>query len=117
VAAIPGNGKQIYSWIHVQDLARLLYFLTTHKKTGIYNAVAPYPCSLNTLFAALVKANAVKATLFHVPELIIKIMLGGMSIEVLKSARVSSQKIEETGFQFLYPDIDSCLLDINKATP
>ncbi len=114
VAAIPGSGKQIYSWIHVQDLARLLYFLSTHKKIGVYNAVAPYPCSLNALFAAFIKTNAVKAILIHVPELIIKIMLGGMSIEVLKSARVSSQKIEETGFQFLYPDIDSCLLAINK---
>jgi len=45
----------------------------------------------------------------YVPSFILKWMLGEMSIEVLKSATVSANKIRETGFQFLFPTIESAL--------
>ena len=45
----------------------------------------------------------------HVPEFILKLMLGEMSIEVLKSTTVSAEKIKKTGFQFLYPTIESAV--------
>jgi hypothetical protein len=36
-------------------------------------------------------------------------MLGEMSVEVLKSANVSSNKIASTGFEFDYPTLDKAL--------
>ena len=36
-------------------------------------------------------------------------MLGDRSEEVLKSTTVSSKKIEQSGFTFLYPGIDEAL--------
>jgi uncharacterized protein len=36
-------------------------------------------------------------------------MLGETSVEVLKSATVSCEKIRTAGFSFLYPTIDSAL--------
>jgi NAD dependent epimerase/dehydratase family enzyme len=50
----------------------------------------------------------------HVPEFILKIAMGEMSVEVLKSCAVSCDKIKNTGFQFLYPTIDSALEDLIK---
>jgi len=44
-----------------------------------------------------------------VPAFVLKIVLGEMSIEVLKSATVSSEKILLTGFSFQYPAIDGAL--------
>jgi hypothetical protein len=41
----------------------------------------------------------------HIPAFILKIALGEMSIEVLKSTTVSSDKIERHGFVFDHPDI------------
>ena len=40
---------------------------------------------------------------------VLKIMLGEMSIEVLKSTTVSAQKIQDTGFVFDYPEISKSL--------
>ncbi len=50
----------------------------------------------------------------HVPEFILKIMLGEMSIEVLKSATVSSKKIEAAGYQFIFPTIGTALFNLHK---
>ncbi|MGZ3849861.1 MAG: DUF1731 domain-containing protein, partial [Flavisolibacter sp.] len=45
----------------------------------------------------------------NVPSFVLKLVLGEMSIEVLKSTTVSSRKVEETGFRFLHPDIASAV--------
>jgi NAD dependent epimerase/dehydratase family enzyme len=41
-------------------------------------------------------------------------MLGEMSIEVLKSANVSSKKIQDAGFQFEYPNVEEALSQLLK---
>jgi len=37
-----------------------------------------------------------------------------MSIEVLKSATVSNQKIRQTGFRYLYPSLEACIEHLSK---
>lgn len=108
IAGIPASGKQIYSWIHITDVARIFYFLANEKKAGIFNAVAPNPCAINEIFTALKKYKRTFLTA-HAPEFVLKIMLGEMSIEVLKSCKVSSLKIEQAGFSFLHNDIEDCV--------
>jgi hypothetical protein len=44
-----------------------------------------------------------------VPAFVLKIMMGEMSIEVLKSATVSAAKIQAAGFVFQFPDIRTAL--------
>ena len=46
VAAILGNGKQIISWIHIDDICRMYIEAMENKElNGVYNAVAPVPVS------------------------------------------------------------------------
>ncbi|HEX5150972.1 MAG TPA: TIGR01777 family oxidoreductase [Parafilimonas sp.] len=119
VAAILGNGKQIISWIHIDDLCRLLLFAIEHENvSGIYNAVAPQTIS-NKSFTLLL-AEKMRGKFYipiHVPVFALKLRLGEMSVEVLKSATVSSEKISNTGFRFLYPSLQAALenLENNKA--
>jgi NAD dependent epimerase/dehydratase family enzyme len=42
-----------------------------------------------------------------VPVWVLKIILGEMSIEVLKSAKVSSKKIQNAQFSFQFPTISA----------
>jgi NAD dependent epimerase/dehydratase family enzyme len=45
-STILGNGKQIVSWIHIDDLIRaILFAMENEKMEGVYNAVAPHPVS------------------------------------------------------------------------
>ncbi len=110
MAAILGNGKQIISWIHIDDLVRMfIAAIENSTMNGVYNAVAPIPVSNKELTIQLAKSRKHFFIPFHVPSFILKLMLGEMSIEVLKSATVSSNKIELTGFSFKFPTVTAAL--------
>lgn len=114
VAAVLGNGRQVISWIHIKDLSRMCEFVLTHPEVrGIFNAVAPHPETNRNLVMAL--ARIVRGKWFipvPVPALILKVVMGEMSIEVLKSATVSGQKIQNAGFTFNYPEIHIALQEL-----
>jgi uncharacterized protein len=114
LAAILGPGTQIVSWVHIDDLCRMFLFAIEQViMNGIYNAVAPKPVSNKHLTIALAKKMRGKAFITApVPSVILKLVLGEMSIEVLKSTTVSSAKIQNAGFQFLYPSVEAALQEL-----
>ncbi|MCX6293872.1 MAG: TIGR01777 family oxidoreductase [Sphingobacteriales bacterium] len=118
IAAILGNGKQMISWIHVEDLCRMfIHAIENPKLTGSFNAVSPKPVSNKTLTLTLAKLIRGKFYIpMHVPAFILKLMLGESSIEVLKSTTVSSEKIKSTGFTFYYPSIEAALKDLTSPS-
>lgn len=116
-AAILGSGNQIISWIHVDDLCnQYIFAIENEQMNGVYNAVAPNPVSNKTLTIELAKKICGSLYIpFYVPAFILKIALGEMSIEVLKSTTVSGHKIEAAGFSFAYPTIDSALQQLTSS--
>jgi uncharacterized protein (TIGR01777 family) len=116
VAAILGSGRQVMSWIHVEDLCRLfIHAIEDGGMSGVYNAVAPQPVDNKTLTLEL--ARRMKGKYFvqvYVPSFLLKIIVGELSIEVLKSATVSAVKTRQSGFQFLYPSVQSALDDLTR---
>ena len=114
IAAILGNGKQVISWIHINDLVQLyIAAMENENINGVYNAVSPNPISNKQLTLQLARIN--KGKLFipvYVPSFVLRLVLGEMSIEVLKSATVSCNKILNTGFLFSYPTIEKTLKDL-----
>jgi hypothetical protein len=111
IAGVLGSGKQVISWIHIEDLCRMfIYAIENESVAGVYNAVAPTPVTNKEL--TLLLAEKMKGRFYvhmHVPVFVLKTMLGEMSTEVLKSATVSAEKIRSAGFTFLYPSIESAL--------
>ena len=114
VAAILGSGRQTISWIHIDDLCRLyLYAIQNEDCKGVYNGTAPHPVDNRTLTTAL--AKRLKGRYYvpvYIPSFLLKMMLGEMSIEVLKSTTVSADKTHAAGFQFLYPTIETALAEL-----
>jgi uncharacterized protein (TIGR01777 family) len=114
IAAILGSGRQIISWIHLDDLCRLyLEAMINPQWAGIYNAVAPQPVTNKTLMIEL--GNRMKKSFYivlPVPGFAVRLLLGEKSTEVLKSSNVSCEKIKKQGFQFIFPTLDSALRDL-----
>jgi NAD dependent epimerase/dehydratase family enzyme len=71
----------------------------------VYNAVAPQPASNKKLIRTMAAEQKI-AVPVPVPEFALRLILGEMSIEVLKSATVSSKKIEESGYVFMFPGVE-----------
>ena len=114
IAAILGSGKQVISWIHINDLCNLfVYTIENEQLHGVYNAVAPTPVNNKNLTITLAKKMKGKFYLpVHVPTFILKLMLGGRSIEILKSSAVSCKKIQDAGFNFQFKTIETALENI-----
>ena len=111
VAAILGSGNQVVSWVHIDDLCRaFIHAIETAEMTGAYNLVAPNPSSNRELTLGIAKAmNGVYYIPFKVPSFVLQLMLGEMSIEVLKSTTVDSSKLQQTGFTFIYSNVSVAL--------
>lgn len=116
IAAILSSGKQIISWIHIIDLVRLFTFILQHESLqGSFNAVAPKPVSNKTFIITLAKILRGKFYIpIHIPSCILKLLLGEMSVEVLKSTTVSCKKIHQQNFIFEFPTIQAALHNLSN---
>jgi hypothetical protein len=108
VAPVFGSGKQIVPWIHIDDLVGIVHFLIQNAIQGVYNAVASYTDSQKTLALAIAKINKKSIWIrMPIPAFVLQLLLGGMSVELLKSSKISNEKIKKAGYVFKYPTLQS----------
>jgi len=113
IASVLGNGRQVVSWIHINDIVGIyIYAIENEKLEGVYNAVAPQPVSNKKLVQTMSREKGGVSITAAVPEFVLKTMFGEMSIEVLKSATVNSKKIEEADYVFMFPSIESAVKNL-----
>ncbi len=110
-----GSGKQYLSWIHIDDLCEMFVkALETNTMRGAYNAVAPHPITNIQMTQKIAKILNRPLFLPNVPEFVLKLGLGEMATIVTGGSRISSKKIEKTGFEFKYQTIDEALENLLK---
>lgn len=110
LGCILGNGSQMISWIHHEDLARAILFLVNRPDIqGPINITAPHPISQKT-FASFF-ANTLKRPLFlTMPEIFVKFLFGEMGdYLLLKGQAVLPKRLTQLGFKFTYPSIQQAL--------
>ncbi len=107
-----GSGFQKVSWIHEDDFAKAVDFLTCNNQlTGAFNLSVPKPIDNNTLMKSLRKIIKMP---FGIPSSKPLLKLGaklmGTETElVLKSRNVVPQRLLENGFEFSFPNIEKAL--------
>jgi len=113
IMPILGGGRQVVSWIEIDDLARMLLFALEHDTiSGVYNAVAPAPVTHKELMKTIAAVKGGLVIPAPVPSFALKLALGELSGEILGSRTVSAQKIQSTGFTFKYPEIKAAVSGI-----
>ncbi|MES2410407.1 MAG: TIGR01777 family oxidoreductase [Bacteroidota bacterium] len=110
--AVFGNGNQMQSWIHVEDLAALYCFAAEKKIEGIYNAVTPNPVNNKELTKIIAEKFNKPLWLPNIPEFVMKLLLGEMSYLLFTSKNISSDKIRQAGFQFQFAEIKKAIADL-----
>jgi uncharacterized protein len=108
-----GNGKQFYSWVHIEDLCRIfLHLIQDVNSSGVFNAVSPNPVRNHEFAAKIAEARASRALLIPIPSFAMKLAMGEMSAIVLDSVKVHPNRLLADGFQFQYPELTAALKDI-----
>lgn len=112
-----GNGRQMVSWVHMDDLVNIfVYALETPDLKGAVNATAPEPVTNRQLAKSLAKAMGKKAIAPGMPAPAAKMLFGkGRASMLLEGQEVKPYVLQDRGFRFRFPDIDSALADIYGA--
>lgn len=104
-----GSGSQWLSWIHMEDLVRLIDFCINNENIhGPINATAPNPVTNDTFGRTLAKELR-RPHYFPVPAFMLKIMFGEMSQMLLNGQQVLPQIARNHGFNFKYPTIEKAV--------
>ena len=115
LGGIQGNGKQMFSWIHIEDLFNIILFFQSHKELrGVFNCSAPNPIDNKTLMKTFREAMKVKIGL---PSSVWLLEIGAVIIKtetelILKSRWVVPEKLLEAGYIFKYPTLETALKNI-----
>lgn len=104
-----GSGRQWFSWIAIDDLARLfIQALTDMQMQGIYNATAPNPVTMAKACEALGQALN-RPSWLPVPDFVIETLLGDAAVVVLKGQKVLPRRTQATGFTYQYPQVTAAM--------
>ncbi len=107
-----GDGEQWFSWIHLDDIVRLIVWLLGESTVdGPVNGTAPEPLRQKDFAAALGRALH-RPAIIPTPGFALKAAFGEMGQMLIDGQRVIPARAQGQGFQFLYPDIDSALVQI-----
>lgn len=106
-----GDGKQIMSWISLDDTVRALWHCVHHEALrGPVNLVAPHPVS-SRVFGSTLGRVLHRPALIPMPAVALKLALGPeMAQEILlASTRVEPKALLDAGFSFQFPELEPAL--------
>ena len=103
-----GGGKQRWSMISLTDEIRAIEFLVTHDVHGPVNLTAPDMPSNAQVTSALARVLR-RPAILPVPAFALKLVLGEFSVEITGSAAVKPEVLQNAGFEWQHPTIESAL--------
>lgn len=109
-----GNGRQWFPWIHIEDTVNIFKFAIENENIkGPVNAVSPNPVRMNEFTKTLGKVLS-RPSVFKVPNLTLRIVLGEFGKYITVSLRATPQKLLDNGFEFQNPNLQTALENLIK---
>jgi uncharacterized protein (TIGR01777 family) len=107
-----GTGRQYISWIHREDLVRIILYALDHDHVhGAVNATAPRPVT-NKEFTTVLARTLHRPSWAPVPGLALKLLLGEAADVILTGQHVLPKTITAAGYQFKHPELAAALQSI-----
>lgn len=105
-----GSGKQMMSWIQLQDLLAIFqHLLNSPSSRGVYNAVAPEPVTQAT-FSATLASLLRRPALLNLRASWVRTLFGEMGDRLLLQGQlVKPARLQDESFVYNYPDVRSAL--------
>ena len=107
-----GDGRQALNWIHLADYIKAVRFLLENDSArGAYNLIVP-SCTTNDDFMRAVARNLHRPYWFHVPQFLLRVMLGEMNVLLTEGRCVRPARLLDTDFTFEFGDLDGALKEL-----
>jgi uncharacterized protein len=104
-----GPGTQVMSWVALADWTRIARFLLDHDEvSGPVNLTTPHPVT-NAAFTSALAGALHRPAALAVPSPVLALALGGVTSDLLSSARVLPRRLTGAGFEFSFPDLPGAL--------
>lgn len=114
-----GPGTQWWSWVHREDIVRLIEHALVTDLEGSVNGTAPRPVRQRE-FARILGRQLRRPAILPAPAWALRLVLGGFACEVLDSKRVLPRRALASGFRFRFERLEAALADIlakNEKSP
>lgn len=110
-----GTGRQYIPWIHIDDLSSVFeYAIKNENIKGAYNASAPQHTDNENLTKEIAEVLNKPMFMPNIPGFVMKLMFGELSVALLEGSRTSSEKLQNAGFQFKFPNLKNALENLLK---
>jgi uncharacterized protein (TIGR01777 family) len=104
-----GSGKQIVSWVHIDDVCgMILMAIDKPELTGPMNVTAPNPVNMDQL-AESIGIILHRRSYLRVPEGAVKALFGEGAEPLLTGQRVLPKVAAAMGYEFEYPELLAAL--------
>ncbi|GCB06790.1 TIGR01777 family oxidoreductase [Ralstonia sp. SET104] len=104
-----GSGKQVMSWIHREDVLRIIArAISNSGMRGVYNATAPTSLT-QAEFARILGRVLHRPAWFHLPAAPLRWAAGEMSELLLGGQRVFPTRLLQEGFEFRFAKVEPAL--------
>lgn len=114
VGAIVGNPNAYASWVHIDDVVRaMILALDRSQISGVYNLVSDHPVTQKEFMQTLGKAFDRKIFL-RIPRFLVTLFAGEAASVVLNDVKAFPKKLKLTGFEFVYPDLESAIASLKS---
>lgn len=110
LGAIVGDGNQMISWIHMDDLIKIFRFLLSNPTlNGVFNLTAPNPVPQKQ-FAQIMAKTMHRPLFLKLPTFLVKLLFGEMGESILlEGQRVFPKRLLQEGYEFKYPELELAL--------
>jgi uncharacterized protein (TIGR01777 family) len=107
-----GNGRQVLSWIHIDDeISAIRFLIDNESASGAFNLTAPNPLT-NSEFGNKLGRVLHRPSLFPTPSFALRILLGEVSTLVLDGQRAQPKRLLELGYRFRFTEAETALRDL-----
>ena len=108
-----GHGKQWMSWIHIDDLIGIiLYCINNDNLKGAVNGTSPNPVT-NQVFTKTLGVALKRPTIFPMPAIVVKLLMGQMGEELLLAGKkIVPKKALDAGYTFKYKILEEALINV-----
>jgi uncharacterized protein (TIGR01777 family) len=110
MGAVPGSGKQLVPWIHLDDVVGFILYVLKGKSVGLIHVVSNNS-SMKELTQTIAIKEHSKIILPNIPCFVIRLIFGEMGMLLTESLRIDHTKLNQSDYTLSYPQLKDLLHD------